>query len=64
MDKGGHAVLKTALTTREFSSDAVMAVIDPNVRTHELRALGPVMMNAMRDRWIAKAPLLPDRRRK
>jgi hypothetical protein len=54
-----RAVLRTALTTREFSTDEVMAAIDPKVRTHELRALGPVMSNAMRDHWIAKAARLP-----
>jgi hypothetical protein len=54
-----RAVLRTALTTREFSTDEAAAVIDPNVHTHEPRAWGPVMQNAARDQWIAKAARLP-----
>jgi hypothetical protein len=52
-----QAVHRAALELRFLTSDDVMERIDPNARTHELRALGPVMTHAAKAGWIEKANL-------
>lgn len=49
------AVYRTAIALPELTSDDVMRCINPDVRTHELRAMGPVMMRAAKFHWIVKA---------
>lgn len=61
---------EVCLTHVEFTSDDVMdryyAIPDPDKpRTHELRAMGPVILNASRQDWCEKANCapIPSRRR-
>ena len=49
-----RAVEDLALTRRMFTSDDVRALL-ATIETHELRALGPVMLRAARKGLIAKA---------
>jgi hypothetical protein len=51
------AVWDIARTTELFTSEDVRKRLEkhyPDVRTHELRALGPVMRNAAKRDWIEK----------
>jgi len=50
------AAHRTALALPFFTSDDVNERIDPSARTHEPRALGPVMKQAAKNGWIEKAP--------
>lgn len=50
-----YAVLTAARTMRYLTSDDVMKLIPDTVATHELRALGPIMLYAARNEWIEKA---------
>jgi hypothetical protein len=54
-----NAVVEAALASPLLTSDDVMIRIDPGVETHELRALGSVMLRAAKNGWIEKAPLPP-----
>ena len=54
-----RAVWNAALVLPTLTTNDVHIRIDPNVVTHELRALGPVIRNAVRDGWIEKAQILP-----
>lgn len=49
------AVVKAASSLRYLTSDDVIVLIPDNVRTHELRAMGPVMKNAAREGIIVKS---------
>ena len=52
-----EAIRQVAKTHREFTSDAVLEIIEghqPPVWTHEPRALGPIIMQAMRDGLIQR----------
>jgi hypothetical protein len=52
-----QAIQQVAKTRREFTSDAVLEIIEshkPPVWTHEPRALGPLMMAAMRQGLIQR----------
>lgn len=51
------AVITAAKALPLLTSDDVMRCIDPTVSTHELRAMGPVMMRAAKAGWIEKANL-------
>ena len=53
------AVMAAAQTLEKLTTDDVVPLIDPGASTHEMRALGPVMMQAKRDGWIEKAYELP-----
>jgi len=52
-----HAVAEAARTLSEFTTDAVVPLINPNATTHDLRALGPVMTRAAKLGWIEKSPM-------
>ena len=54
-----EAVLVVARRQEFLTADDVMAAIGPGFHTHELRALGPVMLAAARCGWIEKAQLPP-----
>lgn len=58
-DAAERAVKDAARSLPEITSDDVMARIAPDVRTHELRALGPVMSRAAKAGWIRKADKAP-----
>lgn len=49
------AALEAAQSLPELTSDDVIERIPDSFRTHELRALGPVMMRAAKWGWIVKA---------
>jgi hypothetical protein len=53
------AVADAAKQLPKLTTDDVLTFIDPNVCTHEMRALGPVMRNAAKDGWIVQAYELP-----
>jgi hypothetical protein len=55
-----EAVLKTAREKPVFTTDDVLQRIPENVLTHEMRALGPVMLRAAKNGWIEKS-LSPNR---
>ena len=59
------AVFKTATEMPYFTSDDVHERISAIASTHEPRALGPVMMRAVKDHWMMKAmcPSAPSRRK-
>lgn len=59
-----QAVLNAARELPRFTSDDVMDRIGGEVSTHELRALGPVMLAAAKCGWIAKVDCaaVPSRR--
>lgn len=47
------AVRRAALRNLEFTTDAILPFLnETSVTTHEPRALGPVMLAAMRQGWI------------
>lgn len=48
-----NAVYEVAAIKRRFTADDVWTQIPVFYHTHEPRALGPVMMRAMRNEWIA-----------
>ena len=50
------ATVTAALALPKLTADDVHKRINPNVYTHDLRALGPVMKRAARNGWIEKAP--------
>ena len=57
-------VIELARTGRHFTSDDVMdALARLDVTTHEPRALGPVMLKAVRQEWIHKTGYTASRRR-
>jgi|TARA_R110000851_G_scaffold88336_1_gene192995 hypothetical protein len=47
-----EAVIKTAKSNSEFTSDTVWLNIESDVRTHEPRAMGPIMMRAKKLGWV------------
>lgn len=49
------AALDAAMALPELTSDDVIERIPESFRTHELRALGPVMVRAAKWGWIAKS---------
>lgn len=51
------AVHDTASEMHYFTSDDVVKRIDPNVKTHELRALGPIILAAVRNGMAIKADM-------
>lgn len=57
-------VINLARTGRHFTSDDVMDALDRlDVTTHDTRALGPVMLKAIRREWIHKTGYTASRRR-
>jgi hypothetical protein len=52
-----ETVEKVARERPYLTADHVMENIPPDVHTHELRALGPVMLKAARNDVIEKAPV-------
>lgn len=59
------AVVATAYARARFTADDIYDRLDGSVSTHEPRALGPVMLRAVRSGLIAKANVasIPSRRR-
>jgi hypothetical protein len=49
------AVVSVASEQPTLNADHVLARIPDNIRTHELRALGPIMRRAARDNIIIKS---------
>ena len=57
-------VIELARTGRHFTSDDVMDALDRlEVTTRDTRALGPVMLKAIRREWIHKTGYTASRRR-
>lgn len=55
-----ETVVEVALDLPYFTTDQVMKrLMEANVMTHDLRALGPVMLRAARDLVIVKSDYLP-----
>ena len=50
-----RAVLRAARTLPQLTTDDVISLMNPNVSTHENRALGPVMRDAAKANWIEKS---------
>jgi hypothetical protein len=49
-----RAVVQAAQLYPTLTTDDVVLLIPPNIRTHENRALGPIMKNCAREGWIEK----------
>lgn len=57
-------VIEYARTGRHFTSDDIMdGLARLDVQTHDARALGPVMLKAIRREWIHKTGYTASRRR-
>ena len=57
-------VIDLAQTGRHFTSDDVMDRIERlPVTTHDTRALGPVILKALKREWIHRTGYVPSRRR-
>jgi len=50
-----EAVLKTAREKPVLTTDDVLERMPAGVKTHEMRALGPVMLRAAKNGWIEKS---------
>jgi hypothetical protein len=49
------AIIQTAIALRELTTDDVLKRVTNNVWTHEMRALGPRMAQAARNKLIVKS---------
>jgi len=50
-----EAVLRTAKEQPKLTTDDMLQRMPPGVKTHEMRALGPVMLRAAKNGWIEKS---------
>ena len=51
-DAAMEAIIKTAKSNKEFTTDSVWQNMESDVKTHEPRAMGPMMMRAKKMGWI------------
>jgi hypothetical protein len=62
MAAAAKAVAEAAKQFSTLTTDHVISLIDPSIKTHEMRAMGPVMRSAAKDGLIEKAMYEPPRK--